>query len=155
MKILSDSLDHPAVQALLQEHVDDMVNNSPPGHAYVLDIKALTVPQITFFTLWDDKTDTQTLMGCGALKDLGANIGEIKSMRTHKDHLRKGVAKSLLDHIVGVARERGYEKLSLETGRGRAFEAAITLYEKSGFVSGEPFGDYLAGDFNQFYHLTV
>jgi putative acetyltransferase len=81
--------------------------------------------------------------------------GELKSMRTHPDHLRKGVAQMLLDHIIGEARSRGLTRLSLETGSGPAFEPALALYRRRGFVDGAPFSDYVASPFNQFLHLDL
>jgi putative acetyltransferase len=76
-------------------------------------------------------------------------------MRTHPDHLRKGVAAALLEHIIEEARARGLDTLSLETGSGPAFEPALALYRKRGFVDGEAFGGYQRSDFNQFLHLTL
>lgn len=151
MDIKSNTIDHPQVRALLQQHVDEMIANSPPGHAYVLDLNALQMPTITFLTVWN----AETLLGCGALSDLGNHSGEVKSMRTDTDHLGKGVARTLLDEIVRLAKARGYHRLSLETGRGPIFDRAITLYEKYGFQSGPAFGDYKDGDFNQFFHLDL
>jgi putative acetyltransferase len=89
------------------------------------------------------------------LKDLGDGAGEVKSMRTHPDHLRRGVGAALLEHIIGAAKARGMARLSLETGRGPAFEAALALYRKRGFVDGPPFADYAPSDFNQFLHLET
>jgi putative acetyltransferase len=76
-------------------------------------------------------------------------------MRTHPHHLRRGVGAALLEQIIVEARARGLRTLSLETGRGPAFEAALALYRKRGFVSGGAFGDYAASDFNQFMHLDL
>jgi len=76
-------------------------------------------------------------------------------MRTHPDFLRRGVAAALLEHIIAEARARGMHLLSLETGRGAAFEPALNLYRKRGFVDGEPFADYVRSDFNQFLHLAL
>jgi putative acetyltransferase len=81
--------------------------------------------------------------------------GELKSMRTHPDHLRKGVAAALLEHIIGEAKARGLSRLSLETGSGPAFDPALTLYHRRGFTDGPAFGGYQATDFNQFLHLTL
>jgi putative acetyltransferase len=69
--------------------------------------------------------------------------------------LREGVAKALLDHILCVARARGYRRLSLETGSGEGFEPALALYRKNGFINGEAFGGYDATSFNQFLHLDL
>lgn len=82
------------------------------------------------------------LLGCGALKELDPYHGEIKSMRTAKEHLRKGVAKKLLQHIVEEAKKRGYQRLSLETGSMDAFEPARKLYASFGFEYCKPFSDY-------------
>ena len=76
-------------------------------------------------------------------------------MRTHPDHLRRGVASILLEHIISEGAARGYERICLETGSGPAFEPALALYRRRGFVDGEAFGDYVSSGFNQFLHLTL
>ena len=99
--------------------------------------------------------ESDTVLGCGALKELSPARGEIKSMRTHADHLRKGVAAKLLEHILMTAKKRGYSRLSLETGRGPAFDPALNLYLKYGFQYGDAFGDYEVNEFSQFLHLDL
>lgn len=93
--------------------------------------------------------------GGGALKQLDPLHGEIKSMRAHPDYLGTGAGAALLDHIIATARSRGYRRLSLETGRGAACEAALTLYRRRGFVSGPAFADYVPNAFSQFLHLDL
>jgi putative acetyltransferase len=151
MIISSGHLGDPRVVALLHLHLESMHVHSPPGTVHALDLAALKRPQVTFFTAWDG----EELLGCGALRELSADHGEIKSMRTAPRHVRKGVAAALVRHIIDEARRRGYRRLSLETGSGDAFEGAIGLYRKFGFVSGETFGGYVATDFNQFFHLQL
>jgi putative acetyltransferase len=125
--------------------------NSPPESVNAFDLSGLKAPDISVYTAWfDDK-----LLGMAALRELDAVTGEIKSMRTDPAHLREGVAKALLDHILSVASERRYRRLSLETGSGEAFEAALALYRKNGFVNGEAFGGYDVTPFNQFLHLDL
>jgi putative acetyltransferase len=63
-------------------------------------------------------------------------------MRTPRSLRRRGAGRALLEHIVRVARERGYDRLSLETGSMEAFAPARQLYERAGFVRCGPFGDY-------------
>jgi len=94
-------------------------------------------------------------MGFGALKELEPSVGEIKSIRTADQHLRKGVATRILEHILDEAGRRRYSRLSLETGSGPAFEPALTLYRKYGFVDGGAFGEYQQSSFNQFLHLDL
>jgi putative acetyltransferase len=76
-------------------------------------------------------------------------------MRIHPAHLRKGVGAALLEHIIGAAQGRGLTRLSLETGRGPAFEPALALYRRRGFKDGGAFGDYVRSEFNQFLHMKL
>ncbi|MEO0910990.1 MAG: GNAT family N-acetyltransferase [Pseudomonadota bacterium] len=151
MKIILDDLTHPKVLALLQSHLDGMHENSPPEHVHGLDVSNLQLPEVSFWTAWEG----EDLLGCGAIKELSGETGEIKSMRTHAAHLRKGVAAKILEHILATAKERGYKRLSLETGYGPAFEPALNLYRKYGFQNGDAFAQYEANDFSQFLHLQV
>ena len=95
------------------------------------------------------------LLGIGALKRLGAEGAEIKSMRTRADALRQGVARALLEAIIALARAEGIARLSLETGNGPTFEPALALYRTRGFRNGEAFADYENTDFNQCLHLDL
>jgi putative acetyltransferase len=103
------------------------------------------------WTVWQG----DEIAGIGALKDLGDRAGELKSMRTHPDFLRRGVAATLLGHIIDVAQTRGMVRLSLETGSGPYFEPALSLYRRRGFIEGEAFADYERSAFNQFLHLAL
>ena len=146
MKIIVDDVTHPDVLALLDEHLRDMYASSPPESVHALDPDELRAADVTFWTAWDGPV----LLGCGALKELDTTHGEIKTMRTSKNQLRRGVAAVILAHIVNIARERGYERLSLETGSGGPFEAALRFYESQGFEYCEPFADYVLDPFSRF-----
>jgi putative acetyltransferase len=143
--------DDERVKALLARHLEGMHATSPPGHVFALDWSGLQAPGISFYTLWED----EQLLGCGALKALGPRAGEIKSMRTADAHLRRGAGAAILEHIIAEARRRGYERLSLETGIGPAFEPALALYRRFGFAEGEAFGGYEKSPYNQFLHLDL
>lgn len=116
-----------------------MFEHSPLESVHALNVDELRGDNITFWSAWDG----DSLMGCGALKQLDATHGEVKAMRTGTEHLRKGVAREILVHIVNAARERGFEHVYLETGTAPAFDAARRLYEKFGFEYCGPFGDYV------------
>ena len=143
--------DDDRIKALLVRHLEGMHANSPPGHVFALDWSGLRTPEISFYALWEG----DALLGFGALKELTPDAGEIKSMRTVDEHLRRGVGTAILEHILGEARRRGYARLSLETGSGPAFEPALALYRKYGFVDGPAFADYVKSPFNQFLHLDL
>lgn len=151
LEIRRDDLSSAPTRALLTLHLSGMYENSPPEHVFALDLSGLQRPDIMVWTAWEG----EAIAGVGALRQLGDGTGEVKSMRTHSDHLRKGVGAALLEHIVDAARSRGLSRLSLETGRGPAFEPALAMYRKRGFVDGESFGDYVRSAFNQFLHLEL
>jgi putative acetyltransferase len=151
VRIIEDDLSSAEVVALLDQHLQGMADHSPPESVHALDLQALSAPDVTFWTAWDETE----LCGCGALKELDARHGEIKSMRTVSAHLRKGVASAILRHIIDVARGRSYSRLSLETGSGATYAPAHSLYEKFGFVYCAPFGDYGEDPFSTFMTLEL
>jgi putative acetyltransferase len=138
LEIRIDNLEDGAVVALLEEHLKEMRSISPPHSVHALDPGALRRPRITFWSAWID----DELAGCGALKELSKEHGEIKSMRTSKRHRRTGVASNILQHIIAEATRRGYRRLSLETGSMAHFEPARRLYTSYGFESCGPFEGY-------------
>jgi len=149
--IRQDDLSGEPVRALLALHLAGMQANSPADSVFALDLSGLQSPEVTVWSVWAQ----ERIAAIGALKMLTPATAEVKSMRTHPDHLRRGAAAQLLDHLIGVAKARGVRRLSLETGSGPAFEPAIALYLKRGFAPGEAFGDYRQSRFNQFFHLDL
>lgn len=151
LRIERDDLTREAVHELLREHLANMHAWSPPESVHALDLDKLRGRDITFWTVWDG---TQ-LVGCGALKELDATHGEIKSMRTPEKLRRRGAGRAMLAHILQEARARGYRRLSLETGSQDGFAPARTLYRSVGFVECGPFGDYRADPNSAFMTLAL
>ena len=146
MNICIGKLRSKEVVMLLQEHHKDMLEHSPPESVHALDLTALEASNITFWSLWDGNT----LAGIGALKELDKTHGEIKSMRTSTNYLRRGVAYKLLNHIIEQSCTRMYKKLSLETGSMDAFFPAVSLYKKFGFQECGPFASYQEDPYSMF-----
>ncbi len=146
MEIRIDDLTSPEIIGLLREHLHSMTLHSPPESIHALDVEALRKPEITFWSVWDGSE----LMGCGAIKELNPEHGEIKSMRTASAHLRKGVAAALMRHILDEAQRRSYQRLSLETGSMEAFAPAHRLYASFGFKECAPFADYVEDPYSIF-----
>ena len=150
--IREDDLSGGQTRELLRLHLAGVQANSPgPEHVFALDLSGLQEPGVTVWTAWIG----ERMAGIGALKDLRDGSGEVKSMRTHPEFLCRGVGAQVLERIIREARARGMRRLSLETGSGPVFEAALALYRKRGFADGEPFGDYVRSDFNRFLHLSL
>jgi putative acetyltransferase len=150
-EIIEDDLSGEGTIALLRIHLAGMRANSPPESVFALDLSGLKIPEVTVWTV----RQGEQVIGIGALKKLDSSSGELKSMRTHPNHLRQGIAALLLEHMIATARKRGWNKLSLETGSGPAFEPALNLYRNRGFADGPPFSDYEPSPFNQFLHLSL
>jgi len=151
VRIELDDLTRPAIHDLLREHLRHMHELSPPESVHALDLDKLRAPDVTFWSAWEGSL----LLGCGALKELDAKHGEVKSMRTPSALRRRGAGKALLEHIIRVARSRSYERLSLETGSHDAFRPAQRLYESGGFVYCGPFGNYVEDPNSVFMTLRL
>lgn len=139
MEIKLDDLTNPEVQVFVKEHWEEMNRNSRPESCHALALEELRRPDITFWSAWSG----EELLGCGALKELDPEHGEIKSMRTDVIHRNQGVATKLLNQILEEARRRHYRRVSLETGSMELFAPARKLYTKFGFKECQPFADYV------------
>lgn len=144
LTIVEDDLTGPEVLALLQFHLDEMHEWSPPESVHAMPAERLRQRDVTFFSAWDG----DRLAGCGAIKHLDTDHGELKSMRAANEYRGRGVGKAMLAHLLNVAEMRGYRRVSLETGRPDAFRPAQGLYRAHGFVECPPFGDYVSDDFS-------
>jgi putative acetyltransferase len=151
LRIELDDLSRAAVLSLLEEHLRDMYELSPPDQVFAFDASKLKAPGVSFWTAWDG----ESLLGCAALKELSTTAGEIKSMRTPKALRKTGAGRALLAHIIEVARARGYRALYLETGRHPAFLPAQTLYRNAGFAICGPFGTYRENGNSVFMSLRL
>lgn len=151
MDIREDDLRGPEIAALLETHLAMQAELSPPESVHALDLAALRVPEITFFTAWENGE----LAGCGALKRLDAAHGEIKSMHTAAAFRRRGVAAAILERIIAEAGVQGLKRISLETGSMPEMAPARALYARHGFVECGPFGDYREDPFATFMTLDL
>ncbi len=138
MKISRGDLSDDRILRLLRYHFDMCHAVTPPGSAHVFDVSRLAAPEIDFWAAWDG----ETLLGTGAMKPLDATHGEVKSMHTAEAARRRGVGSAMLCHIITTSRERGLQRLSLETGSFGYFQPAVALYKSHGFEECPPFGDY-------------
>lgn len=151
MEIKLDDVSGKEITALIQFHLNNMAEISPPESCHALSVESLKGGHISVWSAWNDGE----LLGCGALMELDAHHAEIKSMRTATAYLGKGVAAHLLQHIIDVALQRGYQRLSLETGTVADFLPARKLYEKFGFVECGPFADYVLDPLSYFMTKTL
>lgn len=149
--IRQDDLTDQRTLDLIGLHLLGMHASSPPGTVFALEAAALKAADVTVWSAWSG----EAIAGIAALKQLSQRHGEVKSMRTHPSFLRRGVASALLEHLIQEARGRGLTQLSLETGSGPAFAAALALYRRRGFLEGASFADYRPNGHSVFLHLAL
>jgi len=151
VQIASDDPRTDDIRALLQGHLDWAAQHSPPQDVHALDVDGLVSPSILFVSC----RAGSSLLGVGALKDLGDGHGELKSMHTAAAFRGRGVARGLLAYLVAVARNRGLSRLSLETGSMDAFAPARSLYTSAGFEPCGPFGSYAPSAYSSLFTRTL
>lgn len=151
LRIELDDLSRPQVLALLEEHLRNMYEVTPPDKVFAFDASKLRAADVAFWTAWKG----ELLMGCAALKELSTTEGEIKSMRTPNALRRSGAGRALLNHLIEVARSRSYRALYLETGCQPAFLPAHALYRSAGFRPCGPFGSYRENGNSVFMSLDL
>jgi putative acetyltransferase len=145
LRIELDDPDRDDVRDLLAHHLAFAHEQSPPEDVHALDVSALQHPSISFYGA---RLPDGRLVGVGALKALTADHGELKSMHTSEIARGQGIGRAMLEHLLAVARDRGYRRVSLETGTVDAFVPARTMYESVGFRPCPPFADYRAGAYS-------
>lgn len=129
----------PEARAVLERHLDYARANTPPEHVHALSLEGVLDPAVT---LYGARRPDGPLLGVGALRHLDDGHAEVKTMHTTAEARGQGVGRAVVVHLLGVARARGYRRVSLETGSGDAFAPARTLYGTVGFTRCPPFGQY-------------
>jgi putative acetyltransferase len=148
------SIDDPRaedVRELLDRHLAFANLHSPPEDVHALDVDGLVDPGVTFFGF---RLEGE-LLGVGAIQRLDGDHAELKSMHTAKTARGRGIGRAMLDHLIGVARDRGFRRVSIETGSMPAFAPARSLYASAGFTPCQPFGDYRPSPHSSFMTLSL
>jgi len=139
------------VVTLLERHLEFARGVTPPEDVHALDLDGLLDPKVTFFSL----RDGGTLLGIGAIKELDHYHMELKSIHTAQEARGNGVGRTVVEHLLAVARQRGASRVSLETGSMEEFAPSRALYTRLGFVECEPFGDYSPSRSSTFMTLEL
>ncbi len=139
------------MRQLVTEHFDEMIVTAAPESSHALDLTALNDPTITLFGMRED----DVLVACGALKELSAEVGEIKTFRVVEGARGRGIGGQMLDALLTEGKSRGYNQIVLETGTEDFFETARALYRTRGFVETGPFGDYSVDPHSYFMQVDL
>ena len=141
----------PEIVALLERHLDFARSVTRPEDVHALDLDGLLDPSVTFFSL----RQGEKLLGIGAIKQLPGTDMELKSIHTAEEVRGRGVGRAVVEHLLGVARERGATRLYLETGSMDAFAPSRALYERVGFVECDPFDSYVPSRSSTFMTMNL
>ena len=151
MKSIENNFDHPEVNDLLNKHFIELRSVSPEGSVHVLDIPGLKISSIKFWSLWEN----EQLIGCGALKFLGENHGEFKSIRISDKFRKNGLGIKIITHLINEAKKLNVKRKSVETGSGDFFVPARKLFKKCGFEPCKPFAHYKEDPNSCYFSLDI
>ena len=151
MKSIENNFDQPEVNDLLNKHFIELRSVSPEGSAHVLDIPGLKISSIKFWSLWEN----EQLIGCGALKFLGENHGEFKSIRISDKFRKNGLGIKIITHLINEAKKLNVKRISVETGSGDFFVPARKLFKKCGFEPCKPFAHYKEDPNSCYFSLDI
>jgi putative acetyltransferase len=141
-----DSVDARALIDELEAHLDPLY---PKESRHGFSVEKLLREEVAFFIIRYDGVAA----GCGGVKLFGTEYGEVKRMFVRPQFRGLGLAKLMLNHLTDFARERGVGLLRLETGLYQ--REAIGLYERLGFRSIPPFGEYRDDPLSKFYEKQI
>jgi putative acetyltransferase len=79
-------------------------------------------------------------IGSGAIKEFSEAVMEVKRMYVIENYRGKGIASVVLNELEKWAKELGYKKCILETGKRQP--EAISLYLKKGYSTIPNYGQY-------------
>ena len=136
-------------QALIAELEAQLVPLYPSESRHGYAVEQLIAEAVAFFLIRQDGAPT----GCGGIKLFGTEYGEIKRMYVRPRFRGRGLAKMMVSHLADYARNHGVGVLRLETGIHQL--EAIHLYERMGFRSIPPFGEYREDPLSRFYEKHI
>jgi N-acetylglutamate synthase-like GNAT family acetyltransferase len=76
--------------------------------------------------------DHDEVIGCGGLRRLGSDAGELVRLWLRKDMRKQGLGRRLFDGLIRSAKGIGYPKIYLDTSH--RCEDAVRLFKRNGFT---------------------
>jgi putative acetyltransferase len=141
--------DAPDAQALVAELDAHLALFYPVESRHGFSVAKLLTENVAFFVSRYDGAPA----GCGGLKLVGRDYGEIKRMWVRPQYRGLGLGKLMLDHLVEYARQQGVGIVRLETGIHQ--REAIGLYEQAGFQRIRPFAEYTDDPLSRCYEKRL
>ncbi|MBL7951238.1 MAG: GNAT family N-acetyltransferase [Flavobacteriales bacterium] len=123
-------------RSLVSELDKDLAVRDGDEHAFFAQYNGLQDIKHVVVIMYGDRP-----AGCGAFKSFDARTVEIKRMFTATTHRQQGIGSAVLNELEIWARELGYRRCVLETGKQQ--HEAIALYAKRGYSVTPNYGQYI------------
>ena len=140
------------VRSMITELNDYMIPLTPREFQFQMTAEQIAESDTTLFVARDN---TGSAVAMGALKLHDSALGEVKRMYTRPAVRGAGAGRAILDAIVRLARNKGLQKLVLETGEAPGFEEAWKIYERNGFSQCGAVLDYPDSGWSRFYEMKL
>jgi putative acetyltransferase len=134
---------------LIDELEAHLIPLSPAKSRHGYSVEKLIQQGVAFFVTRVDEIPA----GCGGVQFFGAEYGELKRMFVRPQFRGLGLAKLMLQHLEQYTREHHIHILRLETGTRQT--EAVSLYERMGYQSIPPFGEYVDDPLSRFFEKKI
>jgi putative acetyltransferase len=138
-KIYRTSSDNPDFISLVKLLDAELAERDGEDHPFYAQFNKIDNIKYAVVAYENDKP-----ISCGAIKEYSSDTMEVKRMYTLPECRGKGIATKVLIELERWAKELGYEKCILETGKKQP--EAIALYKKNGYKLIPNFGQYAGVD---------
>lgn len=137
------------VRQLIAELDEALLEVCPPEFCFQMTAEEMAQDDTTVFVARDEGKAA----ACGALRQHGSDIGEVKRMYTRPEWRGQHIGGAILDAIERKALKEGLTQLVLETGEKQP--AACRVYERGGFKRCEAVLDYPDSGHSVFYEKNL
>ncbi|MHB8613903.1 MAG: GNAT family N-acetyltransferase [Candidatus Dormibacteraceae bacterium] len=149
--IAAEPFDSPDARSLITALDAHLASRYPPEQRIGPNLKPEQVAQ-GLGTFVVARIDGRAV-GCGAVRLLDQGTVEVKRMYVEPEMRGHGVAKQILAHLEGAARELGARRAVLETGVHQ--DEAIALYRRAGYSQVDCWGEYLTAPTSVCYEKKI
>jgi putative acetyltransferase len=137
IKILRTDSSHPDFIALVRQLDADLAIRDGDEHAFYAQFNKIDMIKHAL-VVYNENNEPA---GCGAIKAFSADTMEVKRMWVEPAFRGKGIASDILKELEDWARELGYKRCVLETGKKQV--EAMQLYPKNGYQLIPNYGQYI------------
>jgi len=139
IEIRREEITSPVAAALIQTLNTELSGRYPEAGAthFRLDADEVAEGRGAFLVAYEGGKP----IGCGAIRRLDADTGELKRMYVAADCRGRGVGRMMVNALEAQGRRLGVSRIVLETGVRQP--EALALYARAGFERIPAYGEYV------------